>query len=134
MYDLSGSLGWNSHGIDFASLVGRTISSIEKTDYQLEMTMDNGDVIAMYHQQDCCESVWISDIEGDLDDLIGTPLLQAEESSNHEVGEYDESTTWTFYRMSTIKGSVVMRWCGTSNGYYSEAVDTVLVNKDYIED
>jgi len=80
----------------------------------------------MYHSQECCESVKIEDFCGDLDDLVGSEILLAEKVTNNENpkpdGE-DEFFTWTFYKLSTIKGSVTIRWYGESNGYYSEEVD-----------
>ena len=77
-----------------------------------------------FHNQDCCESVDINDIVGDLEDLVGEPLLMAEEVSGY-VGpepEYADSYTYTFYKFATRKGYVDVRWLGESNGYYSESV------------
>jgi hypothetical protein len=79
-----------------------------------------------FHYQDCCESVDINDIVGDLEDLCGEPLLIAEEVSGETPvdfeEEYHESVTWTFYKFATRKGYVDVRWLGESNGYYSESV------------
>jgi len=80
------------------------------------------------HHQDCCEDVYIEDICGNLEDLVGSPILRAEERTQEAkeppVGEYaDDSMTWTFYEFSTIKGSVTIRFFGSSNGYYSEEAD-----------
>ena len=79
-----------------------------------------------YHDQDCCECVRIYDIVGDIDDLIGSPMLVAEEVSGESPSGWegsDESYTWTFYKFATIKGYVDIRWLGESNGYYSESVN-----------
>jgi len=81
----------------------------------------------MYHSQDCCENVYLYDIVGDLDDLIGSPILKATAESNSDDIEgtqtSDDSHTWTFYHFATMKGYVTLRWLGESNGYYSEGVD-----------
>ena len=81
-----------------------------------------------YHEQCCCESVYIDDICGDLEDLCNSPILRAEERFNYDETSHlpdnnHESYTYTFYEFATIKGSVTVRWFGGSNGYYSERVD-----------
>lgn len=76
-----------------------------------------------YHEQDCCEHVTVAEIIGDLEDLVGVPILEAREDIQNGMSEDEyESSTWTFYNFRTIKGSVTIRWVGTSNGYYSERV------------
>lgn len=118
--------------VKFSDLVGKTLISVNNVDgLEIIFTANDGSVYKMYHEQDCCENVSIDDVCGNLDDLVGSPILQAEESVSTEnpkdvkIPEYQDSFTWTFYRLATIKGSVVIRWYGGSNGYYSESVDFV---------
>lgn len=110
-------------------ILGQTIVNIKRQTHRLEFQMENGDVWAMFHIQDCCESVTLEDICGDLNDLIGTPLLVAYEETSKTDPPADAwepySYTWTFYRLATVRGSVTLRWYGTSNGYYSESADFV---------
>lgn len=52
-------------------MLGETIFKIEHDDDFIKFYTFNG-LWEMYHDQDCCESVTIDDINGDLDDLIGS--------------------------------------------------------------
>lgn len=117
---------------DISELIGKTISYISTSDDCITFTTSDDELYEMYHDQDCCEVVTVDDIEGNLDDLIGSPILQAEESTSTEnpkstkysdtYTSTDDSCTWTFYKLATIKGYVTIRWYGHSNGYYSERV------------
>jgi hypothetical protein len=112
--------------VNFSDLMGKTLTTIVNENDELIFTTNEGEIFKAYYDQDCCESVRIEDIEGDLNNLIGTPILQAEEVTNSEdtLGkiEYPDSFTWTFYKLANIKGYVTIRWLGESNGYYSESV------------
>ncbi len=110
------------------SMVGQTIVDITNNGNLLIFHMSDGSRYKMYHAQDCCEYVFIEDICGSLEDLIGTPLVRAEERSSYDCEESkvescEEHYMWTFYEFATIKGSVTIRWYGESNGYYSISVD-----------
>jgi len=114
---------------DVNVLVGKTLSKIHGGvvgDDVITFTTTDGEMYSMFHYQDCCESVSIHDIVGDMQDLVGEPLLVAEETAGESPAgwddEYHDSHTWTFYKFATRKGYVDIRWLGESNGYYSESV------------
>lgn len=87
----------------------------------LVFTTINNEHYIQYHTQSCCESVEIESIVGDLNDLIGSEILLAEEViEKREETDDTESSTWSFYKLATIKGYVDIRWIGSSNGCYSE--------------
>lgn len=109
----------------FEDLLGKTLKNIEVHDNEeiVFVTSDNMKC-KLYHYQDCCEYVRIEDINGNWDDLLNSPLTMAERVTSHDFDQCnDESCTWTFYKLATIKGYVTIRWIGESNGYYSETVD-----------
>jgi hypothetical protein len=109
-----------------ALMLGKTFVQVTGSVGGYEMTFEtaNGERFMFAHSQDCCESVDINDIVGDLQDLCGSPLLLAEEvkGATEPDEEHYESYTYTFYKFATRKGYVDVRWLGESNGYYSEGV------------
>ena len=114
---------------EFNELQGRTLCRAEADDVELRLYLTDTHYVRFYHVQDCCESVYIEDICGSLQDLVGEPLTEAEEVSGYTGPEtHDESYTWTFYRFATRLGSVTVRWYGSSNGYYSEGISVAIVD------
>lgn len=114
--------------IDVIEMMGMVFSKVERGDFNgndaiiFTSKYSGPEDLYLAHFQDCCETVCIESIVGDLNDLVGVPILKAEESSNYSDTDYG-SETWTFYKFATIKGYVDIRFYGSSNGYYSESVD-----------
>ena len=118
--------------MNFNILKGLTITSIdglEDDSTEVIFTTSEGRRFEMSHSQDCCERVSIEDVCGDINDLLNSPILLAEKETSDEDPvdvnkEYhDDLYCWTFYKLSTFKGDVTIRWYGESNGYYSVGVD-----------
>ena len=112
-----------------AQMLGKTFVQVSGSvgGYEMLFETAQGERFMFAHSQDCCERVDIDDIVGDLQDLVGEPLLLAEEVQGVTPVDFNEmdheSVTWTFYKFATRKGYVDVRWLGESNGYYSEGVD-----------
>ena len=89
-------------------------------------------IYIFYHEQDCCESVWLTQVDGISDKIIGTRIVIAEvviktgEDGIIDTYDYD-SITWSFYKIGTNKGMIYFRWQVESNGYYSESVDLIKI-------
>jgi len=112
---------------DVNVLTGKTLESLVDEGNELIFKTTDGETYRMYHEQDCCESVVLEDVVGDLQDLVGSVILVAEEVEGESPADFEayESYTWTFYKFATRKGYVDLRWLGESNGYYSESVSFI---------
>jgi len=75
--------------VDFSELLNKYIVKIDKLDDEIYFYLTNGAEYKMYHENDCCEHVYIEDIDGDLNDLLHSRILQADEST--KVG-----INWTY--------------------------------------
>src|SRR6185503_12281804 len=96
----------------FSDLLGKILTEVRVLHDEVYFVCSSGETFKLFHYQDCCESVSVEDVCGDVSDLIGIPILQAEENSNSDPIEGRpafDSFTWTFYRIATQKGQVVFR-------------------------
>jgi hypothetical protein len=117
---------------DFSELLGKTLTNVEvdKDNEVIQFFCSDGSSYALYHMQDCYERVTLKQVDGDFEDLLNHPLLMAEEVSNidledpedEELEKY-ETSSWTFYKLATVKGYVTIQWFGISNGCYSEKAE-----------
>ena len=89
------------------------------------------------HLFECCEDVYIEDIQGNLEDLVGSPLLLAQEYTSEtfqgpESNDHKGFEVWTFYHFATHKGRVTVRWFGSSNGWYSMKVSLLQLHQNLL--
>jgi len=124
---------YGSRTAELSELVGKILFSVERCEIDNQdciiFKAEDGSEYALTHYQDCCESVYIESIAGELSDLVGSLIVRAESSCSEGIPVTNDSSTWTFYKFATIKGYVDIRWCGESNGYYSEAVEFVCIKE-----
>ena len=113
----------NSCHID--DLVGKAVRGLAYSDEYFQILTDDC-IYIFYHEYSCCESVWLTQVDGISDKLIGSRIVIAEVVTDEKDTEHGH-ITWSFYKIGTNKGMIDFRWCGESNGYYSETVDLVKI-------
>ena len=115
----------NRSHCDIKDMVGKKITGIYYDEEYFQIRTDDC-VYAFYHEQDCCESVWLTQVDGISDKIIGSRIVIAEVVTDEKDTEYGH-ITWSFYKIGTNKGIIDFRWQGESDGGYSEIVNLVKV-------
>lgn len=117
---------------DVAVLVGKTPKAITfPADDQMIIELDTGERYSIEHYHNCCESVCIHEVFGN-NDLIGFPLESVTEDHPDfpvpNKDEYDICWEWTVYTFKNAKGTLVVKWYGSSNGCYPTSPEFTKLN------
>lgn len=108
-------------------LIGKIPIAIERSHDEIKFTMLDDTFFVLRHEQDCCEDVVLEDIDGDINDLLDEPItISSERYEEDETAS--ESATWSFYHIGNRKMTLVIRFYGSSNGYYSETAELYQVD------
>lgn len=115
---------------DFKSLdgfLGLEVKSVEiaRENEEVHFILTDCRKIVMEHSQECCEDVYLAEVDTDLCSLSG--IITKFEEAFVEISSEDEYLGATFYNIVVGNTSFNMRWCGSSNGYYSVSVCASLV-------
>jgi hypothetical protein len=112
--------------MNIKNLIGETLEyiDIDEDNNQILLTTKSGKRIMIYHGQDCCENVRIVDTIGNWNNLIGKVIIDTDEEiiNSSDKDGYD-SRTETNLTFKVDSDTVISKWIGESNGYYSENVD-----------
>lgn len=113
---------------NFHELVGKTITKISGVDTdRWTFKLSTGERFLLMHIQDCCESVRHERTIGNIENIIGVPIILAEEDSKEPEWFtekfIEDSHTFTAFYFETEKGRVEIWFLGESNGYYGESFE-----------
>ncbi len=112
--------------VKFDVLVGEVLDAvdIDREKDQILLTTRSGRQFLIYHEQKCCETVEISGQDGSFIRLVGKPIVEAREIAIDTTKDDSYGTETTTTLIFRVDGeTVISRWVGDSNGYYSESVD-----------
>lgn len=108
---------------DFNIIENDVITKVTSTDREIRIITDKHDIL-FYHEQDCCEDVYI-DLMSPLETLngriISCEIVELKEKDN---GYGTSTSSWV--KIVTTEGYFTAIWRGESNGYYSESIDFII--------
>ena len=115
--------------------VNQLVKFIDVSGDSIMITLEDGTKYYFDHQQDCCENVSIYYWKGNYHDLFGKKLLYIDSDNDDFIDEtkdiyLDYSNTCTTIKFVTDENTVISRWIGSSNGYYSESVDLMILESN----
>lgn len=118
----------------FANMVGVTMVKVtghEQGSESMTFHAEDGRRFVFYHLHDYCESVYIEDFCGDVEDLIGSPFLLAEEvSSAAREARLDRlSSNHTFDTKDLVAEAEVQKLCDV----HAHVFDTAELEKDIVD-
>lgn len=109
--------------IKLESVKGEVLTHIDvdESSDRIMLTTASGKTILIHHDQECCESVRIEDTQGNWHDLIGKVIVEATHDVCNENPPPNADDAWarTTLTFRTDDSTVISRWIGESNGYYS---------------
>jgi hypothetical protein len=96
-----------------SALLGHVFTKVYET--QDSIVFENDKLtVTLAHNRECCEHVWLEDVNGNTSDLENSPILRAEEKYGKS-----EDTSWYFYTIATRKGYLDLRFCAEYPSMYS---------------
>jgi hypothetical protein len=109
---------------DLSVLKGEILTEIDcdENDEVILLTTESGRQFKLYHSQDCCERVYIQEFDN-YKALIGKKIIEVTDEENDVSKDYYDSATETVITFRVNDATVINRWIGESNGYYSERVN-----------
>ncbi|HET8686396.1 MAG TPA: hypothetical protein VFM18_06995, partial [Methanosarcina sp.] len=67
---------------EFEGKIIKSISGCEIDSDRIIISFEDGSDIKMYHEQDCCESVYVENVQGEPSKHIGAIFYSIDEKSN----------------------------------------------------
>jgi len=121
--------------IKFKNLLDKIINEVYVIGETKVAFVTDDKIYLMYGSGDCCATRYLADVIGDFKLLLKNPILIAEEVFFEGTEDKDPqggNDSWYFYKISTIKEHLTMRWNYSDSfdyGGYSTSVDLNVISK-----